>query len=148
GIETIHSIFASPKLATQLADALKQTTGLPLRRVFKRDNGKGNDYYFMHRLTGSRTETVIVEYGFIDNADDHAHYGNEKNFVAAGEAVVKVICEYVGVKYVAPGKKKVEAKPKGKLFKVQAGAFSEKSGAERLAKQLQKDGYATDIVEE
>src|SRR5690606_38899815 len=78
GVETIHSIYSNDKFATALAHGIRSVSGLPLRRVFTRKNGK-NDYYFMHRLTGN-TETVIIEYGFIDNITDHNYYKNEEQF--------------------------------------------------------------------
>ena len=37
---------------------------------------------------------------------------------------------------------------KGKLFKVQVGAFGNKANAEKLAKELNLKGYKTYIVEE
>lgn len=39
-------------------------------------------------------------------------------------------------------------KPKGKLYKVQVGAFGVKANAERLAAELKSKGYQTYIVEE
>lgn len=144
GIETIHSIHANNKLATDLAKSLVSVTGLPLRRVFDREYN-GDDYYFMHRLTG-RTETIIVEYGFIDNKEDHAFYANEVNFFKAAEVVVKVICEHAGVKYEPVKTEKVEVSKK--YHKVQVGAFSKKENAENLAKELKKDGYASYVVYE
>lgn len=147
GIETIHSIHSNKIFADNIAKELVKVSGLPLRRVFTRKSGNG-DYYFMHRLTGS-TETVIIEYGFIDNKADHDWYKNEANFIKAAEAVVKVICSHVGVMYKSvkePVKKAVE--PGKKYHKVQVGAFSNKENAERLAEELKKDGYGSYVVYE
>lgn len=98
GIETIHSVHAKSAFAQQLADHLVSATDLPLRRVFKRSISTGVDYYFLHRLTG-RTETVIVEYGFIDNQRDFDYYNNVSHFNAAAEAIIEGICEKIDVKY-------------------------------------------------
>ncbi len=70
GIETIHSIYSNTgkKLAESIAQSLKDTTGLSLRRVFSREGNNG-DYYAMHRNTGSTT-TVIVESLFLDSKED------------------------------------------------------------------------------
>lgn len=103
GVETIHSIYSNGETAKRLADAIVKASGLPLRRVFKRE-GRSGDYYFMHRLTGS-TETTISEYGFIDNKQDHDYYKNEDNFYKVAEAVVKGWCAILGVKYADPGAK-------------------------------------------
>ena len=100
GVETIHSIHARPIFATDLAKRLVEVTGLPLRRVFTRKIGAGVDYYFLHRLTG-RTETVIMEYGFIDHELDHEYYQQEASFIRAAEAVIEVVCEKIGLKYIS-----------------------------------------------
>lgn len=101
GIETIHSIHAKPTFAEDLAQRLVKATGLPFRRVFTREMGKGKDYYFMHRLTG-RTETVIIEYGFIDEQKDNTFYQKNAHVQAAAEAVIEGVCKKVGVAYRAP----------------------------------------------
>lgn len=101
GIETIHSIHSKPDFARDLAEKIGRGTGLPVRRVFTREIQKKVDYYFMHRLTG-KTETVIVEYGFIDNHSDHTIYQDDRLFMAAAEAVIEGICRKVGVSYVQP----------------------------------------------
>jgi len=151
GIETIHSIHGGKEFATSIANELVKATGLPLRRVFTKKLANGNDYYFMHRQTGS-TRTVIVEFGFIDHKQDNDFYKNDSNFRKAGEAVIRAVCKEIGVKYVAPGGAKVDKVTapikKGKLYKVQTGAFSDKKNAEGLARQLKKDGYETHIVYE
>lgn len=99
GVETIHSIYSSDTMAKKLAQAIVETSQLPLRRVFSRAGTKG-DYYFMHRLTGV-TDTIIVEYGFIDHDLDNDYYQNDHQFYEVAEAVVKVWCEILSVNYVA-----------------------------------------------
>mgnify|MGYP001385375799 CR=1 FL=1 len=146
GVETIHSIHASPSIAKRLADVIVKESGLRFRRVFSRKHPsiKNADYYFMHRLTGT-TQTIIVEYGFIDNKTDHEFYKNEDNFYRVAEAVVKEWCSILGVKYVAPGKKE---KSKGKLYKVQIGAYANKANAEKQAEKARKAGFDVYIVRE
>lgn len=107
GIETIHSVKAKSTFAKDLADRLAQSTQLPLRRVFNRDISPGVDYYFLHRLTG-RTETVIIEYGFIDHPMDHAYYKNQKQFYTAAEAVIAGVCQKVGIPYKEPDKESLK----------------------------------------
>lgn len=121
GIETIHSIFGGKQFATNIANALRKATGLPLRRVFTRKLNNGQDYYFMHRLTGS-TRTVIVEYGFLDNRQDHNWYKNNSNFIKAAEAVIEAVCKEIGVKYVPVGKVSQPSKPStGGTYTVKRG---------------------------
>lgn len=110
GIEVIHSVHAKPVFAEELAERLVEATGLPLRRVFSRTMKPGVDYYYMHRLTG-KTETVIIEYGFIDNVTDHQAYLKDSVFYSAAEAVIEGICKKIGVAYkrsVAPNKEETK----------------------------------------
>lgn len=87
GIETIHSIHSErgKQLAQHIADGLKQTTGLHIRQVFCKKNSKGQDYYYMHRLTG-KTTTIIIEPLFIDRIEDIQYLNIEKiaKGIAAG----------------------------------------------------------------
>lgn len=87
GIEVIHSKFskAGEELAQCIASSLSKATGLPIRRVFSKENSKGEDYYYMNRLTGSTT-TVIIDILFLDNADDLRYLNIEKicQGIAAG----------------------------------------------------------------
>lgn len=99
GVEIIHSIHSSSKLAKMLYDAItKAVEGTAGRRVFSKESekAKGVDYYFMHRDTGS-VETVIVEYGFATNEKDALLIRDHWKDYA--EAVVKYFCEYIGHRY-------------------------------------------------
>lgn len=129
GVETIHSVHAKSDFARDIADSLVKTTGLPLRRVFTREIRKGTDYYFMHRLTG-KTETVIIEYGFIDNALDHQAYTRSDLFIQASEAVVECICRKIGIQYVKPDELK-ETSP------VSNGQGSNKSAPAYIGKRVE-----------
>ena len=97
GAETIHSIFSDGKLATMLLDGLVEL-GAYRRRVFSKesDNYKGQDYYYMHRRTGN-VQTVIIEYGFADNAEDTQKI--LEYWKKYAESVVKTLCIYLGVDY-------------------------------------------------
>jgi len=98
GVETIHSIHAKPDMAKAIADAIV-AAGQKFRRVFSRKNDKGQDYYYMHRLTGS-VQTVIVEYGFCDNPADSERIKN--NWEAFAEAAIKGFCQFAGLPYTPP----------------------------------------------
>ena len=73
--------------------------GQNVRKVYQRrlPSNPNKDYYFMHRNTGD-TESVIVEYGFIDSTGDDA-YQIQNNWEKYAEAVVKAITEYAGYNY-------------------------------------------------
>lgn len=127
GVEAIHSIFSSDKVASKIASAVVEASGLPMRRVFDKENSRGTDWYFIQRLTGS-TKSIHIEYGFIDNKEDHEFYADKDNFYGVAEAVVKEWCGILGVAYKAPGKtykpkKQVKShiveKPTGQVEKIQ-----------------------------
>lgn len=107
GAETIHSISSNGKLANLILDEMV-SSGQKKRRVFCKESARqpGKDYYYMHRQTGS-TETVIVEYGFADNAADTQRIKN--NWKAYAEAVVKAVCEYANIPYFIHAAKETEA---------------------------------------
>ena len=58
------------------------------------------DYYYIIRDTGN-AESVLIEYGFIDNKNDANKL--ENNLTDFAEGVVKAIAEYLGVPYTPPG---------------------------------------------
>lgn len=147
GAEFIHSIYSNGEVEQKMAKAIKED-GQNVRRVFTRHYpGNSNlDYYYMHRETGS-VKTTIAEYGFADSPrDDVAQL--KRDWEKYAESIVKVYTEHLGHKYEAP--KVAEEKPdaKGKLYKVQTGAFAEKRNADALAKKLKDDGFDTYIIKE
>lgn len=113
GVETIHSIHSSSKLARLLYEALyKAVDGSAARRYFSKQGyftkdgeqiPNGKDYYYMHRQTGA-VETVIIEYGFATNEIDAVLIRDYWQTYA--EAVVKAFCEYIGHEYKPPVVKK------------------------------------------
>lgn len=149
GVETIHSIHNKGVLANRILDALVNVGGIRKRRAFSRANNIGQDYYFMHRLTGN-VQTIIVEYGFLSNKSDSDNI-KQKGYLYP-EAEVKATVEYLNqngykFKYSAPKteKPKTEVKTEvkaeaGKYYRVQLGAFTNKSGAEKLVKQAKAKG--------
>ncbi|QQE73810.1 N-acetylmuramoyl-L-alanine amidase [Brevibacillus composti] len=100
GSEVIYSIYAKATFPTLIQDEL-EAAGMPNRRIFTRtlpDNPR-KDYYFMHRETGS-VETVIIEYGFADNALDAEKL--HRDWRPLAEGVVRAFCEYIGHPYKLP----------------------------------------------
>lgn len=100
GAEMIYSIYGTAAFPRAMALEL-QATGMTVRRVYTRTypgNAK-QDYYFMHRDTGS-VETVIIEYGFADNAQDAQMLNTRWQELA--EAVVHGFCTYNKLPYTPP----------------------------------------------
>lgn len=71
------------------------------RKVYQRrlPENPNKDYYFIIRDTGN-LESLLVEYGFIDNAKDA--YKLQNNLTDYVEGVVKAIAGYAGVSYTPP----------------------------------------------
>lgn len=98
GAEVIYSIHADGRLANSVLDALV-AVGQPRRRAYTRTMRNGRDYYYMHRDTGM-TETLIVEYGFIDHPEDAKRL--KANWQQYAEAVVRALCKHANLPYQAP----------------------------------------------
>lgn len=105
GAETIYSIIHKDTFAKKVLDELVNA-GMTRRRAFTRPSTvrAGRDYYFIIDSTRERTEPIIVEYGFIDNAGDRAKLLDIDFRYKLAEGVVKAVCEYLGVKYLAENK--------------------------------------------
>ena len=97
GAEVIYALRNDDTLAKNILNELTKV-GEPARKSYQRrlpsDNSK--DYYFIHRNTG-RTEPLIIEYGFIDNAKDANRIRN--NYKKYAEAVVKAVVDTKGYNY-------------------------------------------------
>lgn len=72
------------------------------RKAYQRrlPENPNKDYYYIIRETGN-AESVLVEYGFIDNTKDA--YKLQNNLDNLVEGAVKAIAEYLGVPYTKPG---------------------------------------------
>ena len=72
-----------------------------MRKYYQRrlPENPSKDYYYIIRET-SPMQSLLVEYGFIDNAKDQVKLQND--LLSYVEAVVKAVTEYLGVKYTPP----------------------------------------------
>lgn len=81
GVEAIHSHLSQrgKQLATTLVNEVSSMVGIPKRMIpiFSRKQADGQDYYYMHRLTG-RTCVVILEVFFLDSEADKMFMNLEK----------------------------------------------------------------------
>ena len=100
GAEVIYALRNSSQLSNDILENIG-VLGQTKRRVYQRrlPSNSSKDYYFMHRNTGN-TESIIVEYGFIDNDKDLEFLKN--NYQELAEAVIKGVLEYKGIPYTAP----------------------------------------------
>ena len=76
--------------------------GQKMRRIYQRrlPENPSRDYYYIIRET-SPMQSLLVEYGFIDNSADQQKLQN--NLTEYVEGVVKAIADYGGYSYIPPG---------------------------------------------
>jgi LysM repeat protein len=113
GAEVIYALRNNSNLASNILTALGNA-GQIMRKYYQRrlPSDTSKDYYFIHRDTGSKTEPVIVEYGFIDNPTDLAKIQN--NYKKYVDAVVEAV--------IASAKgKKITSIPSGSYYVVKSG---------------------------
>ena len=96
-------------------------------------------------LNGTTMPAIILESFFLDNDKDNDIGDTVAEQRAFGVAYAKAILEYLGISYKEESKK--ETASSSKLYKVQVGAFSVKSNAEKLANELKAKGYSCFIVQ-
>lgn len=134
GAEVIHSKYTTSSFAQSVANGLKKA-GMPIRRIFSKEGENGNDYYYMHRLTGS-VETLIIEYGFLDSATDRKKLNVRSfRFQLAEEVALAAV-------------RHIKGDLKRPVYLVQAGAYKEKTKAEQLCKELKGKGYDAFVKQE
>lgn len=95
---------------------------------------KRSDLANVNRAARAGVNYRLVECGFITNDDDRVKFMNRLDDLARG------ILQAAGVGASAP-EKPATPSTSGKLYRVQLGAFSIKSNAEKFADELRSKGY-------
>lgn len=90
----------------------------------------------LYELNRTTNKAMIIELFFLDRKSDCDLYKK-----LGAKTLAKAIVEGL------TGKTITEQKPSNKLYRVQVGAFSQKSNAENLKKELEKKGYKPYITE-
>ena len=100
GAEVVYALRNTPELATSILNNIGNA-GQIKRKVYQRrlPENPNKDYYFIIRDTGN-LESLLIEYGFIDNPKDTVKLQN--NLTDYVEGVVKALAEYIGVQYTRP----------------------------------------------
>lgn len=117
-----------------LAEVVK--VGQNSRGAKTRRNSAGSDYYGFIRQTTA--PAVIVECAFIDNAKDIQVIDTAQEQAVMGEAIARGILATLGIAYQPV---------KGKLYRVQVGAFGVKANADAYLARLRAAGFEGFIVE-
>lgn len=93
----------------------------------------------LHFVKKTKMTSVLVESFFIDNTKDKTIGDTVAEQTAFGVAYAKAILEYLGISYK-------EASSNNKLYRVQVGAYKNKSSAEVLKKRLETVGFEAVII--
>lgn len=101
GAEVIYGLRNTDQLANLALNNIGEA-GQKKRKVYQRrlPENPNKDYYYIIRETDPM-QSLLVEYGFIDNPADQKKLQN--NLTDYVEGVVKAIAEYGGFPYTAPG---------------------------------------------
>lgn len=118
-----------------LAEIVK--VGQNSRGAKTRVNANGKDYYGFIRETSC--PAVIVECAFVDSVHDLKILATESDKKLMGVAIAKGILNALGIAYQSE---------RGILYRVQVGAYSQKSNAEAMLKKIKSAGFDAFIVKE
>lgn len=101
GAEVVYALRNDDTLAKSILENIGNA-GQKTRKYYQRrlPENSSKDYYYILRLTDP-LESVLVEYGFIDNRADALKLQNNLNDYVEG--VVKAIASYLNVPYTPPG---------------------------------------------
>lgn len=94
GAEVIYALRNNDTLANDILEQLSKA-GQNIRGAYQRRSmvNPNNDYYFMQRNTGD-TESVTIEYGFLDSKNDDVSQ-LKNNWKKYAEAAVQGILNYI-----------------------------------------------------
>ncbi len=99
GAEVIYALRNKNTLSNLILNELEKE-GQNVRKAYQRrlPSNTSKDYYFMQRDTGN-TESITVEYGFLDSTGDDVKQlkNNWKNYA---EAVVRALTQYLNLTYI------------------------------------------------
>ena len=100
GAEVVYPLRSNDILAKSILESIGEK-GQVTRKYYQRrlPEDPSKDYYYIMRETPNTT-SLLIEYGFIDNANDVTRLQN--NLLDYVEAVVKAVANYIGVPYTSP----------------------------------------------
>ena len=98
GAEVIYSLRNNDTLSKSILNEIGKT-GQNIRKAYQKrlTTDPSKDYYYILRNTPN-TESVIIEYGFLDSKGDDVNQ-LKNNYKSLAEAVVKAVAKYIGIPY-------------------------------------------------
>ena len=116
GAEVVYSLRNNDRLASLVADRLESAGAFVNKYYQLRDPGNtATDYYPIIKNTPNY-QSILVLYGYVDNADDAGRIRN--NYLDYAEAVVRAIAEYTGTNYVPVGENYYVVQKGDSLWKI------------------------------
>ncbi|MBQ6282872.1 MAG: LysM peptidoglycan-binding domain-containing protein [Bacilli bacterium] len=137
GAEVVYALRNNDTLSKLILEELSKE-GQSIRKWYQRrlPSDPSKDYYFIHRNTG-RTEPVLIEYGFVDNAKDANFIKN--NWQDLAEATVRAILTYIGVPYDKVGENSIYVVKSGDSLYSIAKKFNVSVDSLKSANNLQNN---------
>ena len=107
----------------------------------------------LYEIRATKMPCLYDELFFHDNAED-CKWFHDRGMALMAEETVQALCELLGVTYApvkdesekAPIKEPVQEPGNGRLYRVQVGAYAQKSNAEAMVQKLKKAGFAAVVV--
>lgn len=119
GAEVVYGLRNNDRLANMILNNIREK-GQIKRRVYQRrlPENPNKDYYYIIRETDPR-QSLLIEYGFIDNNKDLNKLQN--NLLNYAEGVVKAVADYINIPYFNPGQTIPEEPQEENIYIVQKG---------------------------
>lgn len=137
-----HKGGMSKTLAVNILDCIK-VIGQNSRGAKTKLNSGGKDYFGFIRETTA--PAVIVECAFLDNKKDVKIIDTAAEQKKMGVAIAKGVLKTLGILW-RPEPAPKPASDSNTLYRVQVGAYSDKSNAEKMLAKLKKAGFTAVIV--
>ena len=137
GAEVVYALRNNDTLSKLILEEISKE-GQSIRKWYQRrlPSNPSKDYYFIHRNTG-KTEPVLIEYGFVDNAKDANFIKN--NWQDLAEAVVRAVSTYIGANYDQIGENSIYVVQRGDSLYSIAKKFNVGVEALKSANNLQNN---------
>lgn len=128
-----ESLKAAQKVETRLVQAGQNSRGIKVKL-----GNDGLDYYMWIRET--KAPAILIEVGFLDNSTDNQLFNTPEKQKELGKAIAYGILDYFGIRINISTS--TVNQNSNNLYRVQIGAFSKKSNADNLSKELTNKGYS------
>ncbi|MCL1903958.1 MAG: N-acetylmuramoyl-L-alanine amidase [Oscillospiraceae bacterium] len=132
----------SIELSSAIADEMKAITVMrpnPVRNCNTHPTPNGQNYTSL--INSVPAPFSYCEMGFIDNATDRVRFDTIEKQKRYGVCAAKGVLKYLGVSWIEEGEGVQSPPAKSILYRVQVGAFADKSNAEKFRDELRGKGY-------